>query len=129
MITEPTEATPLFALLPFKRESPTMSLRNFDIFLLLPLRGLISSRKGGCGSLQLIGNFTGFLPFTANGLTSVGFPTIFPVSFRFLQSTSLSHCTDLRDEALAFNVLITSALFVLLRPKSMVLYWCLVCIG
>ena len=39
------------------------------------------------------------------------------------------HCTDIRDAALALNVLVTCALFILLRPKPIVLYWCLVCIG
>lgn len=96
---------------------------------MLCFRGVISNSKGGCGSLQLVGNFTDFLPFDANGLSSIGFPTVFPVAFRFLGSTALSHCTDLRNPALAFNVLITSALFIILRPKSIVLFWCLVCIG
>ncbi|KAF9566175.1 hypothetical protein CPC08DRAFT_131096 [Agrocybe pediades] len=91
--------------------------------------GIISSSKGGCGRLNLIGNFTDFLPFTSHGLTSLGFPTVFPVAFRFAGSTSLSHCSDQRNEALAFNILITCALFILFRPKSIVLYWCLVCIG
>lgn len=91
--------------------------------------GIISPSKGGCGSLNLIGNFTDFLPFTSHGLSSIGFPTVFPVSFRFLGSTNLSHCTDFRDAALALDILVTSALFILLRPKSIVLYWCLVCIG
>ncbi|KAF8167759.1 LCCL domain-containing protein [Crassisporium funariophilum] len=91
--------------------------------------GVISGSKGGCGTLQLAGNFTDFLPFTSHGLTSIGFPTVFPISFRFSSSTSLSHCTDLRDAALAFNILVTCALFILLRPKPIVLYWCLVCIG
>jgi hypothetical protein len=91
--------------------------------------GLISDAKGGCGSLELIGNFTNFLPTTANGLDSIGFPTVFPLSFRFLQSTPLTHCNDLRDEALAFNILITWILFVILKPKPIVLYWCMVCIG
>lgn len=92
-------------------------------------RGLISSSRGGCASLQLLGNFTDFLPFAGHGLTSLGFPTIFPLSFRFLDSTSLTHCEDYRDPALAFNVLITCLLFFVLRPKPLVLYWCLVCIG
>jgi len=91
--------------------------------------GVISSNKGGCGRLNLIGNFTDFLPLTSHGLTSIGFPTVFPVSFRFAGSTFLSHCSDLRNEALAFNILITSTLFILFRPKPIVLYWCLVCIG
>ncbi|KAL4242208.1 Cysteine-rich secretory LCCL domain-containing protein [Abortiporus biennis] len=91
--------------------------------------GLISDSKGGCASLQLVGNFTNYLPLTANGLTSIGFPSTFPLSFQFLSSTSLSHCEDLRNPALAFNILITVLLFLVLRPKPIVTYWCLVCIG
>lgn len=90
---------------------------------------MISQSKGGCGSVSLIGNFTNFLPYTANGLSSIGFPSVFPLSFRFSKSTSLTHCEDMRMEALAFNVLITCILFLVLRPKSIVLYWSLVCIG
>ena len=59
----------------------------------------------------------------------MGFPTVFPIAFRFNKTTSLTHCTDLRDVALAFNVLITCALFLLIRPKPIVLFWCLTCIG
>jgi hypothetical protein len=92
-------------------------------------RGFISNSKGGCTSLQLIGNFTDFLPRTANGLSSIGFPTTFPLSFRYLNSTSLTHCEDQRNGALAFNVIITWILFVFLRPRPIVFYWCLVCIG
>ncbi|KAI0375410.1 hypothetical protein BV20DRAFT_960553 [Pilatotrama ljubarskyi] len=91
--------------------------------------GLISDSKGGCATLELTGNFTNFLPYSAHGLTSIGFPTIFPLSFRFLPTTSLHSCSDLRNEALAFNVIITALLFLVLRPKPIVLYWCLVCIG
>lgn len=36
---------------------------------------------------------------------------------------------DLRDYALAFNILVTALLFLVLRPKPIILYWCLVCIG
>ncbi|GAW06015.1 LCCL domain-containing protein [Lentinula edodes] len=42
--------------------------------------GLISDNRGGCASLSLIGNFTNFLPLSAHGLTSIGFPTVFPLS-------------------------------------------------
>ncbi|RDB28488.1 hypothetical protein Hypma_015676 [Hypsizygus marmoreus] len=91
--------------------------------------GLITNSKGGCASLELIGNYTDFLPATANGLTSIGFPSVFPLSFRFRDATSLTHCEDNRNGALAFNVIITWMLFSILRPTSIVLYWCLVCIG
>lgn len=95
----------------------------------ISFRGAITNAKGGCASLQLIGNYTNFLPTTANGLTSIGFPTVFPLSLRFSTSTSLTHCADERNYALGFNIAITWILFVILRPKPIVLYWCLVCIG
>ncbi|KAF8140386.1 hypothetical protein EV363DRAFT_1393295 [Boletus edulis] len=91
--------------------------------------GLISDSRGGCASVQLVGTFTNYLPVAASGLTSVGFPSVFPLSFRFSPSTALTHCADLRNFALAFNITITCVLFLILRPKSIVLYWCLVCIG
>ncbi|KZV76970.1 hypothetical protein PENSPDRAFT_568749 [Peniophora sp. CONT] len=91
--------------------------------------GVITDSKGGCGRLELVANFTNFLPFTAHGLSSIGFPSEFPVSFRFSDSTPLSHCEDLRNPALAFNAIITFILFAFLRPKPIVLFWCLICIG
>jgi len=91
--------------------------------------GLISNSKGGCATLQVFGNHTGYIGKTAHGLTSLGFPTVFPLSFSFDDSTSLPHCDDLRDPALALNILITFLLFLVLRPKPIVLFWSLVCIG
>lgn len=92
-------------------------------------RGVISDSKGGCASLQLVGNFTNYLPTTANGLKSIGFPSVFPLSIQFAPSTSLSHCSDIRDSALAFNIIVTCLLFFVLRPKPIITFWCLVCIG
>ncbi|KAK7059105.1 hypothetical protein VNI00_001730 [Paramarasmius palmivorus] len=91
--------------------------------------GLISDSRGGCASLRLIGNHTNFLPFTANGLSSIGFPTIFPLSWQFQEGTPLTHCEDMRDAALALNVIITVMIFLIFRPKPIVKFWCLVCIG
>ncbi|KAI0321382.1 hypothetical protein OF83DRAFT_1198957, partial [Amylostereum chailletii] len=91
--------------------------------------GIISDSKGGCGTLNLIGNYTNFLPRTAHGLSSIGFPTVFPVSYRFSDSSPFSHCADLRNEALALNIVVTVLLFTFLRPKPIVLFWALVCIG
>ncbi|KAF5375135.1 hypothetical protein D9758_000419 [Tetrapyrgos nigripes] len=91
--------------------------------------GLISDERGGCTTVNLLGNFTDFLPFSAHGLSSIGFPTVFPLSWRFSESTSLTSCADNRDFGLAFNVLVTCIVFFLLRPKAIVKFWCLVCIG
>lgn len=79
--------------------------------------------------MSLIGNFTNFLPFSAHGLTSVGFPSVFPLAFQFSPATDIAHCEDLRDPALAFNIIITALIFLVLRPKPLVAFWSLVCIG
>ncbi|KAF7320383.1 LCCL domain-containing protein [Mycena kentingensis (nom. inval.)] len=91
--------------------------------------GVISNSRGGCGTLDVVGNYTNFESTTAHGLTSIGFPTVFPSSYRFRSTTALTHCEDMRDDALAFNALVTALLFLVLRPKPIVLFWCLVCIG
>ncbi|OAX44387.1 hypothetical protein K503DRAFT_678829 [Rhizopogon vinicolor AM-OR11-026] len=91
--------------------------------------GLISDSTGGCASVNLVGTFTNYLPTSAFGLSSVGFPSTFPMSFSFSPSNVLTHCTDLRTPALAFNVLVSCLLFLVLRPTAIVMWWCLVCIG
>ncbi|KAI0304994.1 hypothetical protein BC826DRAFT_902599 [Russula brevipes] len=91
--------------------------------------GYISDSTGGCATVNLIGNFTDFLPRSAHGLTSIGFPSVFPLSFRYSASTLSRHCADLRSEALILNVLVTVVLFLAIRPRPIVLFWCMVCIG
>lgn len=91
--------------------------------------GFIDDSKGGCASLSLIGTQGPFESSTAHGLTSAAFPSFFPLSFRFTSTATLSQCTDLRNVALAFNILCSCAIFFLFRPKPIVLYWCLVCMG
>lgn len=91
--------------------------------------GIITGSKGGCGRLQLLPDFTDFLPTDANGLTSIGFPTTFPLAFRLSSDTPLGQCSDNRNAALVMNVIVTCLLFLVLRPKAIVLYWSLVCIG
>ncbi|KAG8702827.1 hypothetical protein FRC09_004516 [Ceratobasidium sp. 395] len=91
--------------------------------------GLVSPRVGGCGALQLVGNYTNFLSTNANGVSSIGFPSTFPLSFRFLDSTSLNHCVDIRDYVLAYNVVFTAILLLLLRPTPIWIFWSLLCVG
>lgn len=77
--------------------APPLSRREYTVAhqrvtsasnFVLPSRGVISANKGGCGTLELTGNFTDFIPFTSHGLSSIGFPTVFPLSFRFADFTS-----------------------------------------
>jgi hypothetical protein len=79
--------------------------------------------------MMYTGNYTDFLPSIAHGLSSIGFSGIFPLSYRFAQAQSLRKCNDLRNSALAVNVLITCLIFLVLRPRPLVQFWSLVCIG
>lgn len=99
---------------------------NFNLHI---SSGAISNSKGGCAAVQLIGEYTSFVGTSANGVSSISFPSQFPLSYRILSKSSLTHCSDLRSPALAFNILITCLLFLILRPKPLILFWCLVCIG
>ncbi|KAI0055943.1 hypothetical protein BV25DRAFT_1832700 [Artomyces pyxidatus] len=91
--------------------------------------GIISNSRGGCGTVHLVENFTGFIPHTSHGLSSIGFPTSFPLALRLSDSTQFGKCADLRNDVLVLNVLVSALLFMVLRPRPIVLYWCLVCIG
>ncbi|KAG8970509.1 hypothetical protein FRB90_010663, partial [Tulasnella sp. 427] len=91
--------------------------------------GIISNSNGGCASVSLVGSFTSFLGADSHGVSSISFPSSFPLSYRLSSATSLSHCTDLRSYALVLNSLSTAFLFLVLRPRPIILFWCLVCIG
>lgn len=91
--------------------------------------GIVSLSKGGCGSLQLVANYTNYIPTTGHGFDSIGFPTTFPIGFRLSPSSNYSQCTDNRMAALAMNVILTSFLFLLFRPKPIVIFWCLFTVG
>ncbi|KAF8303306.1 hypothetical protein DL93DRAFT_2090319 [Clavulina sp. PMI_390] len=91
--------------------------------------GLVSASRGGCAAIELVGTFKNFIGVDRHGVSSVPFPSTFPLSYRFLPESGLSQCFDMRNEALVMNVLITVILSLILRPKPLVLFWCLVCIG
>jgi hypothetical protein len=92
--------------------------------------GIVSLSKGGCGSLQLVANYTNYIPTSGHGFDSIGFPTIFPVGYRLSPSSNLSQCTDnrmtgARDERR--HSLPSSSFFF--RPKPIVIFWCLFAVG
>lgn len=91
--------------------------------------GFIKDSTGGCATVNLVGQFTDYLPATSLGLSSVGFKSSFPMSYRLTTDSTLGQCTDLRNVALAVNILATCLLFIVFRPKPIMLYWFLVCIG
>lgn len=84
---------------------------------------------GGCAAVQLVGEHTSFVGTLAHGISSISFPSTFPLSYRIIPKSSLSHCSDLRLSALLFNILVTTFIFLVLRPKALTLFWSMVCIG
>jgi len=87
------------------------------------------SRDGGCGRLQLVGDHTDFVGSVSHGLESLGFPTTFPLGFRFAKEEDVPQCKELRHSALGLNVAVTALLFLAVAPKAILAYWSLVCIG
>ncbi|KAI6031620.1 hypothetical protein BKA83DRAFT_4203028 [Pisolithus microcarpus] len=78
-----------------------------------------ATSTGGCATVNLVGQFTDYLPSHSS----------FPMSYRLTTDSTLGQCTDLRNVALAVNILATCLLFIVFRPKPIMLYWFLVCIG
>ncbi|KAI5481473.1 LCCL domain containing protein [Pseudohyphozyma bogoriensis] len=91
--------------------------------------GLFGNREGGCGALEQVGAFTGYVGGKKNGIDSVGFDTYFPSSYRFMDSVSQKDCQDLRDQILGMNVAMTFILTFIIRPVSVILYWVLFVMG
>lgn len=91
--------------------------------------GIVSLSKGGCGNVQLVANYTNYVPTSGHGLDSIGFPTTFPIGFRLAPSSNPSRCADRRIPALAMNIILTSSLFLLFRPQPIVIFWCLFAVG
>ena len=89
----------------------------------------MSLSKGGCGRIQLIANYTNYIPTSGHGFNSIGFPSTFPIAFRLSPPSNSSYCADNRLEAIAMDVIVTSSLFLLFRPKPIILFWCLFTIG
>jgi hypothetical protein len=82
----------------------------------------VQNGNGGCLTLTAIGNYTNYIGSTANGYTSVSFPSEFPFAYRF-NTTSQKDCRDLRDDMLAFDAVMSAAFGLLLRTTSGVFYW------
>ncbi|GAA5911959.1 hypothetical protein JCM8208_002867 [Rhodotorula glutinis] len=91
--------------------------------------GLFGDRKGGCGEVELVGEFTGYVGVERNGVKSVGFPSSFPRSYRFVEGVDQGGCQDLRDEILGFDVAMSTIFSFFIRPSPPTFFWVLLCMG
>lgn len=73
--------------------------------------GVISNQNGGCGIVKLVGRQPGFTSSQRNGITSIGFNSYFPLSFRFVPDTGCSS-EDTRWSLLAVSVVFTAVLSI-----------------
>ncbi|KAI9367502.1 LCCL domain-containing protein [Aspergillus egyptiacus] len=87
--------------------------------------GVLEDSKGGCGILRRTGEKGSFPAVERNGISSVAFPSYFPLSFTFDAGESLKdgslQCQDLRWPLFAFSV-ITSTLFSLVITSPAAFY-------
>lgn len=77
--------------------------------------GLFGDKRGGCGQLELVGEFTGYVGGKRHGIDSVSFDSTFPSSYRFTESVDQGGCQDLRDDILGFNVGMTTLFSFIIR--------------
>lgn len=93
--------------------------------------GIIENDKGGCGSLNLIGTYSNYIASRAHGVNSVPFDSTFPVSFTFdsIQDAVPSHCTDTRSRGYILDVILSAFVAFVLRPKRIVWFFTLFCVG
>ncbi|SNX85391.1 uncharacterized protein MEPE_04100 [Melanopsichium pennsylvanicum] len=91
--------------------------------------GIIDNSRGGCGSVRLIGDYAGFQQSKSNGIDSVGFDSVFPVAYRFETTQGEGQCTDRRYQGYILNAILSALVGFALRPKPIVFFWILACVG
>ncbi|GFG28003.1 LCCL domain protein [Aspergillus udagawae] len=84
--------------------------------------GLISDAKGGCGVLRRTGEQSNFLSVEKNGISSIAFPSNFPLSFTFDGKGSAEDggldCQDIRWPLFAFSVVVSALLSLFITSPA-----------
>ncbi|GIK00250.1 hypothetical protein Aspvir_004270 [Aspergillus viridinutans] len=84
--------------------------------------GLISDAKGGCGVLRRTGEQSNFLSVERNGISSIAFPSNFPLSFTFDGKGSKQDggidCQDIRWPLFAFSVVVSALLSLFITSPA-----------
>ncbi|EST04857.1 Protein of unknown function DUF1308 [Kalmanozyma brasiliensis GHG001] len=91
--------------------------------------GVIRNSRGGCGSVRLVGAHSGYEASRAHGIDSVGFDSVFPIAYRFETTQGESDCTDRRWQGYVMNAIMSALVGFVLRPKRIVWFWTLACVG
>ena len=91
--------------------------------------GIIKNSQGGCGSVRLVGAHAVFEGSSAHGIDSIGFESVFPIGYRFEATEGEGDCTDRRWEGYVVNAILSTVVGFVLRPKRIVWFWTLACVG
>ena len=91
--------------------------------------GLFKDSTGGCGRVNVIGTHSEFIGKEAKGLRSLDFNSTHPLSYQFEPLEDSGSCSDDRWKGYALDVVLSAFLAFVLQPKTIVLYWILVCVG
>ncbi|PWN38419.1 uncharacterized protein FA14DRAFT_159997 [Meira miltonrushii] len=91
--------------------------------------GAIKKSKGGCGSAWLVGAYSGYEGVDRYGISSTPFNSTFPVSFYFDQGVHGEQCEDNRSHGYILNIILLAWIGFVLRPKQIVYFFTLVCVG
>jgi len=75
------------------------------------------------------GHVRGFVGDRRNGVDSIDFNSTFPVSYRFGAGDVAGKCTDRRGQLYILDVIMSAWVGFVLRPKPIVWFWILVCVG
>lgn len=94
--------------------------------------GVLSDRLGGCGVISRTGEQSNYPSVEANGLSSIGFLSNFPLSFTFDKTAASDlglhdKCRDMRWPLLIVSVLFSSVLAIFIT--SPVLFFCMAYVG
>jgi hypothetical protein len=91
--------------------------------------GALEKSRGGCGRLWLNGAYSGYEAVERFGIQSTAFNSTFPLSYYFDDSVTDEHCVDRRSDGYILDVLLLVFVGFVLRPKSIVYFYTLICVG
>ncbi|OCT48793.1 LCCL domain protein [Cladophialophora carrionii] len=104
---------------------PTTAVYRGDSFICPAAihAGLVTNAKGGSGTLSRRGQQSDFPSISAHGVSSIGFPSNFPLSFSFgAPGPDTFSYSDSRWTYLCFSIILTSLLAIFITSPT-TLFW------
>ncbi|KAF1926485.1 uncharacterized protein M421DRAFT_102523 [Didymella exigua CBS 183.55] len=84
--------------------------------------GIIDSRNGGCGRVELVGEKSNFTTTKRHGIESIAFDSDFPLSFQFAKEDANLECSSEPRSVLLFVSLLTTTTLSLLSTRSKIFF-------